>query len=189
MCASRPLATDSDDRIRRRWTADHHVRDEAILDDGSEGRDVEASRRDVHSAPTSKDVLRSGFRSGLPWLICVRPPTMVVVYPVSISASAGMNAAPEREVRAQILRQLVLDADARIEDGEVAFRRREVRLERRLDGLGGDVIERVRRAQRPCVRPRASACSRRRRRRCACCCRPRTAPRDRPFACTNGSRS
>ena len=50
--------------------------------------------REVHSAPTSNDVLRSGFRSGLPWLICVRPPTIVVVKPVSISASAGMKARP-----------------------------------------------------------------------------------------------
>ncbi len=49
---------------------------------------------EVHSAPTSNDVLRSGFRSGLPWLICVRPLMTVVVNPVSINASAGMNARP-----------------------------------------------------------------------------------------------
>ena len=49
--------------------------------------------------------------------------------------------APESEVRAQVPHKLVLDADARIEDAEVAFRWREVRLERRVDGLGRDVIE------------------------------------------------
>ena len=66
---------------------------------------------------------------------------MVVVYPVSIRASAGMNARPNAKCARRFLDELVLDAEARIEDAEVALRRREVRLERRVDGLGGDAIE------------------------------------------------
>ena len=75
---------------------------------------------EVHSAPASNDVLRSGFRSGFPWLICVRPPTMVVVKPVSIDASGGNERAPDGEVSAQVRDQLVLDPEAGIEDGERA---------------------------------------------------------------------
>ncbi len=44
--------------------------------------------------PTSKLTLRSGRRSGLPCVICVRPPTMLVLNPVSAAASAGTNARP-----------------------------------------------------------------------------------------------
>jgi len=46
----------------------------------------------------------------------------------------------EREVRAEVLRELVLDAGARVEDAEVTLGWREVGLERGIDRLGRDVI-------------------------------------------------
>ena len=137
-----PVRDRDDDRIRRRRIADDDVRDEPVLDDRPEDRDVEARRAATSTRRRRRTTCCApASRSGLPWVICVRPPTIVVVKPVSIEASAGMNARPIGEVRAQILDQLVLDPEARVEHGERALGRREVGLERRVDRLGGDAVD------------------------------------------------
>ena len=108
----------------------------------------------VRKAVISRRVPAGGpLRAGVEGRAALRPQIGIALVDLRAPADDGRRiprqhqsfcrneAAPEGKVRAQVLQNLVLDAEARIEDAEVAFGWREVRLERRLDGLGGDVIE------------------------------------------------
>ena len=186
MCASRPLVTDTmigsgaggllitTFEMNRSFTT--------VRNTVTSNRVV----REVHSAPTSNDVLRSGSRSGLPCVICVRPPTIVVVKPVNMIASAGMNARPAAKCARRPLTSSCLSPTLGLKTVKVLSEGVKLVLS------GVSTVSVVMWSSRP---PSSDDCSTAsqlqrvldsRRRPCVCCCRPRTAPTARPCARTSG---